>query len=218
MVVYDVETKYTPDEVDGGWKNPARMRFASAVAYDWQTDTYHHFLHEEGRWELVAFLNGKQAITFNGIEFDSRVLLGNGRTLCDDGRVFQEWPDPEAPIGVAWWDNFDILLEYLKVRFDVSTIDSALEILREDETHDRTFTLDALCKATFEGRKLGHGADVPLLYAAEKYAELLTYNLHDVRLTKALFRIMYHRGDIFDGAGNSFTIETPRSIFNPFRG
>ncbi len=80
-VVYDVEIATEVDKVEGKWENPEGMGFASAVAYDYGKDQYFFFLHKDGRRELIDLLRMRTAVTFNGIKFDSRVILGNDRIV-----------------------------------------------------------------------------------------------------------------------------------------
>ena len=80
-VVYDLEVVTGPDETPGGWDNPYGMGFASGVTYDYATDLYEFFMHDAGAEALRVKLTNRIAISFNGVKFDSRVLLGNERDV-----------------------------------------------------------------------------------------------------------------------------------------
>lgn len=184
FVVYDVETANVPDDVKGGWSNPEGMGFSSAVAYSYHLQQYELFLGPEEKDDLVAFLNNKCAVTFNGIRFDSRVLLGNDRVILSEGRVVG------TVDGEYTWSNYDILFEYVRSRWDLTTFESIENKLDDPAIHDGSFTLDGICSAMFGRKKIGHGAKAPILYREGKISDLLTYNLHDVVLTRRLFEFI----------------------------
>lgn len=194
-VVYDVEVVRGPRYVKRGFDNPFGMGFASAVAYEYLTDRYYFFLHNKGRYEIVNLLKGKIAITFNGIKFDSRVLIGNDRAVDKKGRVY-------TLNGIMYWDNYDILLEVIKSKFKIENIKDALVKLDEKGIHDGTFNLNSICKSSFGVEKCGHGAHAPILYNKGQYDKLLEYNHQDVRLTKRLFEFIREHKQVVDGDGN----------------
>lgn len=195
-VVYDVEIATEVDKVEGKWENPEGMEFASAVAYDYGRDQYFFFLHEDGRQKLIDLLHTKTAITFNGIKFDSRVILGNNRYVDSAG-------DTSDVKRIWWWNNIDLLLEYVKARFEYSDVAQAEQWLGDKAIHDGSFSLDGIAEGTFGLRKTGHGANAPILYQDKKYGELLSYNLHDVRLTRKMFDFVLKYGFIVDRSGRT---------------
>ena len=202
-VVYDVEVLRTPDEVDGGWDNPKAMGFASGVAYSYEKDQYFFFLHEEGREKLIKLLDRNIAISFNGIKFDSCVLLGNNRRHDESGTT---WRLDTATEPYVCWQNIDLLLEYIKARFQYETVVEAEVKLGDKTIHDGSFGLDGLAQGTLGLNKTGHGALAPLLYKDCKYEELLEYNLQDVRLTKKLFDFVRLYGYLVDRTGKAVKI------------
>jgi hypothetical protein len=193
-IVYDVEVIKGPDEVKGGWDNPAGMGFSSAVAYSYLKDQYFFFLGPERKEALIEALDGSIAITFNGIKFDSRVLLGSDRKITSTGKI-------SSKRILSEWDNFDILLEYIKARFGSNTVREAEEALGDKSIHDGSFGLDGLAEGTLSLHKTGHGADAPNLYKTGQFGELLAYNLQDVRLTKKLFDFIRKYGFLADRSG-----------------
>lgn len=130
-------------------------------------------------------LHGHMAITFNGIKFDSRVVLGNNRKSDDVSGETWRVATETKPYG--YWKNTDLLLEYIRARFGHATVGGAERLLGDRTIHDGSFSLNGLAEGTFGLKKIGHGAHAPILYQQEKYAELLEYNLHDVRLTRKLY-------------------------------
>ena len=202
-VVYDVEIINEVKTVPGGWDNPEAMGFASGVAYDYRRDRYEFFLHPESKDGLLTLLDGRIAITFNGIKFDSRVILGNDRKLTLGGATKTDR---------FIWSNYDLLLEYIKARFSYATVGEAEGRLGDKAIHDGSFGLDGLAEGTFGMHKTGHGAHAPVLYAEKKYDELLDYNLHDVRLTKKLFEFVLEYGFMVNRMMRVVKINVPKKF------
>jgi len=207
-IVYDVEVEYGPDEVEGGWDNPEGMGFASAVAFDYGMDQYRFFLGPKGKLELLKLLHGKTAITFNGVKFDSRVMLGNSRNVQHQA----DYPLPIVQNSGHWWFDCDLLLLYIQARFRIDDVGEAEKKLGDKAIHDGSFGLDGLAEGTFGLHKSGHGANAPILYRQHKYSELLEYNLHDVRLTKKVFEFLCQHEFIVDRVGRVVRIPAPTRI------
>jgi len=199
VVVYDIEVVNGPDETPGGWDNPYGMGFASGVTYDYAKDLYEFFLHPDGAEAIKTKLTNRIAVSFNGIKFDSRVLLGNDREINQGFTLSLDRS--------YMWFNFDILLEYIKSRFNYLTVADAEERLGDKKIHDGTFNLDALGKATLGIGKTGHGAHAPVLYQAKQYDALLAYNAQDTRLTKKLFDFIRKYGYVVDGNNRKVEIK-----------
>lgn len=197
-VVYDLEVVTGPDETPGGWDNPEGMGFASGVTYDYATDLYEFFMHSAGAEAIKTKLTNRIAISFNGVKFDSQVLLGNEREV---NQGFTSSKDRRY-----MWFNFDILLEYIKTRFSMATVGQAEERLGDKKIHDGSFNLNALGRATLDAGKTGHGADAPILYQKKQYDALLSYNLQDVRVTKKLFDFIRQYGYVVDKHGRTVEI------------
>lgn len=197
-IVYDVEIAKEVDSVPGKWDNPEGMGFGSAVAYSYDKDQYHFFLHEQGRAGLIELLANNKAIGFNSIKFDSRVVLGNDRRFDETGETWRMATELEPYV---FWKNTDLLLEYIKARFDYETVGLAEKRLGDRAIHDGSFSLDGLAEGTFGLKKTGHGAHAPILYQQEKYDELLEYNLHDVRLTRKLWEFILKHKFVADRKG-----------------
>jgi len=174
MIVYDLEVLRGPDEVPDGWDNPEGMGLGTAVAYrpgDGSTAGRYHFYGEHDAKELRDHLElASPVITFNGVKFDNRVLLGN-----NDG-----WDTP--------WEDIDLLVHIIRSRYpDCHTVGEAEDKHGRFTVHNGTCNLDALCKATFGQGKIGHGAKAPAMIQNGEWPAVFEYNLHDVQLTWMLY-------------------------------
>lgn len=189
-LVYDVEVLRGPKETEGGWKNPAGMGFGTAVVYDYKNDVY-LFFGPHQKDELISILTGNLVVSFNGIRFDNSVLLGN---------------DYQKDKGPIRWPDYDILLEVVKAKFKVKTIQEAQMTHGFRAVHDGSINLDAISRGTLGIGKTGSGAHAPELIREEEWAEVYAYNLNDVRLTRKLYDFIKEKGFVIDGAGNQIMI------------
>jgi len=174
MIVYDVEVLRGPDDTEGGWDNPEGMGFGTAVAYvpgDGRKAGRYYFCGPDEELKLVTALElNSPVITFNGVKFDNRVLLGNEKGKAPD------------------WTDIDLLVDIVKARFPgAQTVAEAEKAHGRFVVHNGTCNLGALCTATLNQGKIGHGANAPTLIQDGKWAAVYEYNLHDVQLTWQLY-------------------------------
>ncbi|AEI14803.1 Protein of unknown function DUF1998 [Flexistipes sinusarabici DSM 4947] len=83
VFVFDVETKYSADEV-GGWKNADKMGISALVAYSMVHEKY--YIYEEN--DIGDFIKklaaAKAVIGFNIINFDFKVISGYAKDTPED--------------------------------------------------------------------------------------------------------------------------------------
>ena len=194
-LVYDVEVLRGPDEVDGGWDNPFGMGFGTAVVYDYCRDVY-EFYGEGERRKLVNRLGGNRVVSFNGVKFDANVI-------CSRNEVRPSWED------------YDLLLEVIKSKFGLTTVQEAERKLGDKAIHDGTFGLDGLAEGTLGLRKTGHGAKAPELIRNGKWAEVYAYNLNDVRLTRMLYDFVSQYGYVVDRRGRKIVVDKRTNGWRP---
>ena len=199
VIVYDVETQFLANEIEGGWKNCFGMKVATCVCYSYSDDLYHFFGDtEDEHKKLLKFLNGCLAITFNGIQFDSQVLLGNDRKVKSNGYT------SGTPFGEEiGFFNYDINAEIWKSLFETKDCNEALKSASNArQLHKKgVWNLDGIATATLGGliHKSGDGALAPQKFKDGKMRELFEYNLQDVRVEKALFEFVKKYKYIING-------------------
>ena len=187
VIVYDVETQFLSNEIEGGWNNVFGMKIASCVCYSYEDDLYHFFGDgEEEHKRLLAFLKDSIAVTFNGIHFDSQVLLGNDRVVTASG-----WTQG-SPFGEdIGFNNYDMHAEMWKSFFETDDVESAMAQANKAKYLHRkgVWNLDSIVKATFGGTigKTANGCTAPQKFQEGRMRELYSYNLQDVRVEKRLF-------------------------------
>jgi hypothetical protein len=189
FVVMDAETKYLSDQVKGGWKNVYGMGLSSAVTYCSKEKAYRFWTD---RKELCEYLNDKLVVTFNGIMFDSKLLLGDDRTVELNGMT--------RNLEYKWY-NADIFIEIFRHIFamDRKNYPDICRKTRQKKFPKGVFSLDGIAWATLGIKKFGNGAHAPELYQQDKIVELFQYNLQDVRVTLQLFEFIKEKRYIVTG-------------------
>lgn len=187
-LIYDVEVLKSPLEVDGGWNNPEAMGFGTAVVWSYFTNQYFFFAPNQ-KDSLIEILKENKVISFNGIKFDNRVVLGN-----DYGK------------GKQLWGNIDLLLEVIQGKYFLPSVAEAEAKLGDKEVHDGSVGLDGLAEGTLGLHKTGHGSHAPQLIKEGRWSEVFAYKLQDVRLTKQLYEFAVRYGYLIDRKGNKIPL------------
>lgn len=198
ICVYDIEIIRGPNEVKDGWENPEEMGLAIAVCYDYHLDNYIFYEEaERGRTRLIQHLDGMYVVSFNGVKFDSRILIGNDRRVkCEDG-----FPVTRPMNGMEKWMNIDLLLLAIQGKYGLDTAEEAYSRLGDRKIHDESLSLDGIAQGTLGKAKTGLGAKAPLLFNQGIFSELYAYCLEDVRLTRQLFEFAIRNGYLVDRKG-----------------
>ena len=179
FIVMDAETKLLADQVEGGWNNVYGMGMSSAVTYCSATDMY-KFWPDISRDHLCRYLHGKVVVTFNGIQFDSKLLLGDNRIIEPNGVTRND---------KYKWANADIYVEIWRHIFNMDKSDypAIIKKIHGQKFPKGTFNLDSVATNTLKISKSGDGAHAPALYQQGRIVELFEYNLQDVRVEKELY-------------------------------
>jgi len=191
-VVYDIESKNQADQVDGGWDNVYAMGMSVGCAWWSKTNKYYFFGDtEDDRREMCEFLNGKLCITFNGISFDSKVLLGNNREIVGSITKNEKYS----------WDNKDIYVSMWKkiLNFE-GTIVELLKELEKNPVKKNVFNLDSVIQATLKTKKNSNGVEAINYYQTGQIAKLYEYVLQDVICEKDLYQFILKFGYLITGS------------------
>lgn len=190
-IVVDTETQKHADQVSGGWDNIEGMGFASAVTYSSQLDRY-VFWKSNQREDLCKYLNNQLVVSFNGINFDTKLLLGNDRVLNNNGSTEN---------GKYKWFNADLYVEIWRniLNLDRTNYNIIIKKIEEQRFPKGMFDLEIIGNATLGMKKAGKGSRAPDLFQQGKLIELFQYNLQDVRVTKSLYEFIRERKYIITG-------------------
>jgi len=206
LMSYDIEIANEIKDVPGGWGNNWGMGLGSVIVYSYDEDKYYEYLHNASRDEIKAKLNGNRVITFNGLNFDSKVLLGNKRILSPGPTEFSVTVTSED--GATSWVEFDIFTHCLK---DINRCQTLLESTRKRSRGGNKLDDYALNTLGEEFGKTGHGKDAPIMYKNGEYEKLIEYNRQDVLITKLLFDFARKNGYLINGYGKRVNIQMRRS-------
>jgi len=178
FIVMDAETKLRDNQVKGGWDNIHGMGLASAVTWSSATNMY-KFWPETSREQLCEYLNKRLVVTYNGIMFDSKVLLGNDRLLESNGVTCNDKHK---------WINADIYVEIWRHIFNMDRNDypGITKKIQEQKFPKGIFNLDSVIASTLK-RPVSGNINAPDLFQQGKLLELFEYNLYQVRITKELY-------------------------------
>jgi len=188
-LAYDIEIANSVESVKGEWGNPNGMSFSSAVVYSYDKDRYYFFLHLTGLTKLLEFLNKNNTISFNGIKFDSKIILGNNRRIIPNKKRTGVYITGRGMI----WNEYDIFTQCLKSVYKIKN-----DIIAYKRISPGGLALNDITKATINMGKSGSGADAPILYQQKKYDELLEYNLQDVRITRNLYNFIVENHFVYN--------------------
>ena len=180
-LIYDLEIKkgilgkgeppISGIEYCDGWHDHANMGISVLGAWCGMTSLPLVFDDHNKDLFTRSLSNYQHLVTFNGIGFDDKVIRA-----CWDFAVPQ-------------YLSYDILRELW--------IADGLDPDRFEYRTHGGYGLDACARVNFGDAKSGDGASAPLLYQRGQIAELYSYCLKDVMLTRRLFmRIATNQGVI----------------------
>lgn len=153
-------------EYCNGWNDHSGMGISVIGAYDYVDDRYRVFCKDN--WEQFSELvcDREWAITFNGVNFDNRVLVANGVSIHNNE-------------GSA--EDYDVLREIW--------ITLGLNPDKFSPRSHGGYGLAAMCEANGIRTKSGHGALAPVQWQRGEIGSVIDYCLNDVKITKDLFEL-----------------------------
>lgn len=203
LIFYDLEISKTIKEA-GGWECYDNMGIGSAVAYSNCNGRYFLYLHDNSRERLKNLLNGNKVVTYNGINFDSKIILGADRTIRGTSNGMGIIVSNKE--GTVQWTEFDIYLQLLKAQHNIY---NAIDVIDKYPTSAKGgLKLGGVASKTIGAiyDKTGDAEDAPLLYKAGKYDSLLEYNLQDTALTKRLYDFIIENNYVYDAFGSRINL------------
>ena len=187
ILVWDCET-LSLATTDDQWDKPWELGFGTACVYNYETDAYKFFgpSHAE---VLECTLSGNKVVSFNGIQFDTPLLMGQD--------VKATWSEIDIHQIIGWYKHGMSIEDAMKKKGKWGVLDGSLG-------------LDAICKNTLGVGKSGKGIKAPDLIKSGAWADIFAYNLQDVRRLRQLFEFIGSRKFCIDGKGNRIEIPALR--------
>lgn len=165
---FDLETKYSADEV-GGWNNIQDMGMSVGVLWDSKDSDYHIYLEDQTH-ELIEHLKqAEMVVGFNHVSFDHKVLAGAAYASQDErSRCYTDL------IGL---NNFDMLTELKKVL-------------------GHRLKLDSIARPTLGLGKSADGLQALVWYKEGKLNEIIDYCKDDVKVTRDVYQHALQNGQL----------------------
>ena len=197
MIVYDLEIiRAIPDKrrerIEGikyceGWGNHAGMGVSVLCAYDSSEDRYSVFLRDNSvEWDRLVTHGEGPFVSFNGINFDNKVLEANG------------WFVPSPDLCLDLSRECRVACDLDPDGFNVPRSIGKL-------------SLDAMCIANQLGTKGEEESwRAPIWWQQGQHGRVFNYCLHDVALTCRLFRLASTEGELVFHDGIKRAIVLPR--------
>ena len=145
------------------------MQLRLGVVYSYTRDAYFIFDNPQ---EIIRALQGNICISFYGLHFDTKLLLGNGRKWNVEHPFFKIASNVSRE---TYWQEFDLFQVILSSHLKSTLYDSA------KKRSPGGLSLNDLCKHTIKKEKIG------VEFGNCTDMELAEYCLHDVRITRELF-------------------------------
>lgn len=189
--VYDLEIKNEASTLPNKWKDHYLMGISVLCVFDYRTESYLFFNDSNKERFLKDYYQNPECnlISFNGIDFDNKVIESN-------------WSSPDLPIIEKHAPEFDILQAVWR------SLNNGMGYAPAFKFH-KGVNLNDLSIKTLGRGKNGEAALAPELFSSARYAELYTYCLHDVRLTKELFDFICENGYVVSPLKGEIQIELP---------
>ena len=195
-VVLNAEAKMNASHVEKGWDNVFGMGMSSAVTYSTQTQKYRFWKNRE---DLCEYLTNRVVVSFNGLMFESLLLLGNDRILENNGKVTNRI---ETHDNHYHWTNIDIYVELWRHIFDMDRTDypAIIKKIQEQKFPRGIFDLNTISINTIKLDKVGEGINAPSLYQRKMLLRLFEYNLQNVRIIKELYSFIREKRYLVTGS------------------
>ena len=156
ILYFDLETKYSADEV-GGWGNIEDMGMTTGVIWDTSDEKFHVYIEHQIQEMVDHFFHADQIVGFNHVGFDYRVVAGVHYTDNHERSSLHA--------ELAGLNNFDMLLELKKIL-------------------GHRLKLDSIARPTLGKGKSADGLQALKWYKEGKLDKIIEYCKVDVEVTR----------------------------------
>ena len=168
ILYFDLETKYSADEV-GGWGNIEDMGMSVGVIWDDSDNQFHVYIEHQIQEMVDHFCRAAQIVGFNHVGFDYRVVAGVHH--ADAHRRSQLYTK------LAGLNNFDMLFELKKLL-------------------GHRLKLESIARPTLGTGKSADGLQALKWYKEGKLDKIVEYCKVDVEVTRDLHRFAIENGKL----------------------
>ena len=168
ILYFDLETKYSADEV-GGWGNIEDMGMSVGVIWDNSDKQFHVYIEHQIQEMVDHFYRATQIVGFNHIGFDYRVVAGVHHS--DAHQRSQLYTK------LAGLNNFDMLFELKKLL-------------------GHRLKLESIARPTLGTGKSADGMQALKWYKEGKLDKIIEYCKVDVEVTRDIHRFALEHGKL----------------------
>ena len=168
IIYFDLETKYSADEV-GGWGNIEDMGMSVGVIWDNSDKQFHVYIEHQIQEMVDHFYRATQIVGFNHIGFDYRVVAGAYHS--DAHQRSQLYTK------LAGLNNFDMLFELKKLL-------------------GHRLKLESIARPTLGTGKSADGLQALKWYKEGKLDKIIEYCKVDVEVTRDVHRFALEHGKL----------------------
>ena len=187
IVYFDLETKYSADEV-GGWGNIVEMGMSVGVLWDSQDKAFHVYLEHQAQALIAHLMTADLIVGFNHIGFDLRVLAGTKATEQERNELYVE---------LAGLNHFDMLVELKRVL-------------------GHRLRLDSIARSTIQAGKSADGLQALAWYKEGRIDKIIEYCKQDVEVTRLVHEhALNHHQLSYDSRSGVKTVDLDWSLQGP---
>jgi len=159
ILYFDLETKYSADEV-GGWSNIEDMGMSIGVIWDTADQKFHVYIEHQIQEMIDHFFQADKIVGFNHVGFDYRVVAGVSHAESHERSILYT-----KLVGL---NNFDMLIEIKK-------------------TLGHRLKLESIARPTLGTGKSADGLQALKWYKEGKLDKIIEYCKVDVEVTRDIY-------------------------------
>jgi len=182
-IVLNAEPKH---QSDSSWENIHQMGMAIGVTYSNYDDQYRFWTD---RTKLSKYLHNQTVISFNGLLFESVLLLGNDRIIQKNGNV-------NSINGDLRWANVDIYITMWRYIYQMDNSDylAVIEKIKTTKHRKGIFNLASIAKNTLNVNLNNQTLSIQDMYDQKMTSMIFEYALHSIRIIRDIYLFIrkYH--------------------------
>jgi len=209
IIVLDLETLKSADDVPTGWNNKVALGISIGCYYSYGDGQFHFFDRHTLEETMTGFVESAcLLVSFNGISFDFPLMRGLLRQAAETPQSAGSGLDLfRSSVLVELCDRFKNLCA---VSYDL--LAEIWKIDPESKFVRGVNSLDAIAKANGLAGKAMTGADAPRLWAQGRYAEVINYCAADVHKTRTLFEMVCSGKSLLRGNYQPIVLPQPPGL------
>jgi DEAD/DEAH box helicase domain-containing protein len=167
ILYFDLETKYSADEV-GGWNNVMDMGMSVGVVWDSSDAKFHVYLEHQTAQLIQHLRKADLIVGFNHVQFDLRVVAGSKTSEKERQQLYVE---------LVSLNHFDLLAELKKIL-------------------GHRLRLESVARPTLQEGKSADGLQALAWFKEGRMDKIIEYCKQDVDVTRRLHEYALRHGEL----------------------